>query len=213
MITEECVPKILDFGLARIEREETEPVDSEAPTVTMVEEDGLPGLTQGKSFMGTPSSMSPEQIEGKKEDFDIWIHDVNRGTKTRLPDDQFKDWSPSWSPSGEEIIFQTASESLLGGDLYKRSVDGRSPPEPLIVTTSATVSLLHWSTDGKYVIFRTTDTTGYYDISYIELSAPDRQVSFIRERYSINSARLSPDGDYVVYSSNASGRLVVLTFL
>ena len=71
MITEECVPKILDFGLARIEREETEPVDSEAPTVTMVEEDGLPSLTQGKSFMGTPSSMSPEQIEGKEEDVDI----------------------------------------------------------------------------------------------------------------------------------------------
>ena len=115
--------------------------------------------------------------------------------------------------NGAGEIFQTASESLLGGDLYKRSVDGRSPPEPLIVTTSATVSLPHWSTDGKYIIFRTTDTTGYYDILYIELSAPDRQVSFLRERYSINSARRSPDGDYVAYSSNAVGRLVVSTFL
>lgn len=173
-------------------------------------------IGQPQETVNSPAWSPDDQLVAvsaiEKEDVDIWIHDVNRGTKTRLPDDQFKDWSPSWSPSGEEIIFQTASESLLGGDLYKRSVDGRSP-EPLIVTTSATVSLPHWSTDGKYIIFRTTDTTGYYDISYIELSAPDRQVSFLRERYSINSARRSPDGDYVAYSSNASGRLVVSTFL
>ena len=37
MIANDGTPKILDFGLARIEREESEPqeIDSEAPTVTI----------------------------------------------------------------------------------------------------------------------------------------------------------------------------------
>ena len=71
MVTEEGTPKILDFGLAPVEREKMEAVDSEAPTATMKAEhvpDGLPSLTQGKGFMGTPSYMSPEQIEGKTVD-------------------------------------------------------------------------------------------------------------------------------------------------
>ena len=54
--------KVLDFGLARIEREEPVPLDRDMPTLTMDEQP--PSLTQGKGFMGTPSYMYPGQIEG-----------------------------------------------------------------------------------------------------------------------------------------------------
>ena len=71
MVTEEGTPKILDFGLAPVEREKMEAVDSEVPTATMKAEhipDRLPSLTQGKGLMGTSSYMSPEQTEGKTVD-------------------------------------------------------------------------------------------------------------------------------------------------
>ena len=64
-------PKILDFGLARIEREEPVPLDSDMPTLTMDEQP--PSLTQGKGFMGTPSYMSPEQIEGTDGELLDWF--------------------------------------------------------------------------------------------------------------------------------------------
>ena len=63
MIREDGTPKILDFGLAHIERGESVPLDSDMPTMTM-DSDVPASLTQGKGFMGTPSYMSPEQIEG-----------------------------------------------------------------------------------------------------------------------------------------------------
>ena len=63
MIREDGTPKILDFGLAHIERGEAVPLDSDVPTMTM-DSDVPPSLTQGKGSMGTPSYMSPEQIEG-----------------------------------------------------------------------------------------------------------------------------------------------------
>ena len=75
MVTEDGTPKILDFGLARIIRPESDPVDvdSETPTVTMKPGEPLPetppsSITQGRAFMGTPAYMSPEQIETKQVD-------------------------------------------------------------------------------------------------------------------------------------------------
>ena len=61
-----CLPFVSNFGLARIERGEPVPLDSDMPTMTMDEQPT--SLTRGKGFMGTPSYMSPGQIEGKKVD-------------------------------------------------------------------------------------------------------------------------------------------------
>ena len=51
MIRQDGTPKILDFGLAHIERGESVPLDSDMPTMTM-DSDVPPSLTQGKGFMG-----------------------------------------------------------------------------------------------------------------------------------------------------------------
>ena len=75
MIASDGTPKILDFGLARIVRPESETgdVDSEVPTVTMKPGEPLPempppSITQERQFMGTPAYMSPEQIETRQVD-------------------------------------------------------------------------------------------------------------------------------------------------
>jgi serine/threonine protein kinase/WD40 repeat protein len=76
MITAEDVPKILDFGLAQIDRKE---IDNEFSTLK---------LTQPGQVFGTPSYMSPEQAEGKAVDcrndifsFGVVMYEAITGTR------------------------------------------------------------------------------------------------------------------------------------
>ena len=59
MISDDGIPKVLDFGLARIATESTDDTDGGAPTVS---------LTQAGAVMGTPAYMSPEQATGNRGD-------------------------------------------------------------------------------------------------------------------------------------------------
>src|SRR5207245_651062 len=58
----ECVPKLADFGLARLEQERLGDI-SEAPAATVQR-----GQTVSGTVLGTPSYMAPEQAQGKSKE-------------------------------------------------------------------------------------------------------------------------------------------------
>lgn len=63
MVTEDGRVKVVDFGLAKL----VEPDDGGAEASTRAMQDGAPKTDEG-TIVGTPSYMSPEQVEGKKLD-------------------------------------------------------------------------------------------------------------------------------------------------
>jgi serine/threonine protein kinase len=67
MLRSDRIVKVLDFGLAKLTLQQVAPVDTEAPTESMLKTD--PGIV-----MGTAQYMSPEQARGLEVDArtDIW---------------------------------------------------------------------------------------------------------------------------------------------
>lgn len=128
---------------------------------------------------------------------DIWTYDLEARTAKRLTFDPALDSLPIWSPDGSRIIF--ASNRELKFDLYLKDANG-AQEEKVIPQDGADRFPTDWSRDGKYVLYERAP-----DLWYLRLS--DLQpVPLLKASSTLRSPRFSPDGKWVAYSSNESGR-------
>ena len=135
---------------------------------------------------------------------DIWIWEFAQRTLTRLTLDAAVDFAPLWVADGRRVIF--ASSRAGGSNLYWRAADGTSEVERL--TESPNGQFPDTITpDGKHVLFRedTTTETGS-DISAVSLQTPRTVQPIVRTMFNDRNPQVSPDGRWLAYDSNESGR-------
>ena len=137
---------------------------------------------------------------------DIWVHDLSRSTKTRLTfEDQFES-NPAWSPSGREIVYGVLASP---GRIMRRATDGTGEPV-VLVETSNFLSSADWSRDGRYLVYQELNPeTNGADIRYIELGTDGdvgEPITFLGSPAGEMFPKFSPDGRFVAYTSNESGR-------
>ncbi len=138
---------------------------------------------------------------------DIWVHDLTRSTKTRLTFEDQPEDTPAWSPSGREIAYHIEGPP---DRIIRRAADGTGEPAVLV---DAEFRLVRpdWSHDGHYLVYDEFDPSAemHNDIRYIELGADGQAgdpVMFVSSPADEQSPTLSPDGRYLAYESDQSGR-------
>ncbi|MCI0568769.1 MAG: hypothetical protein L0Z52_11400, partial [Acidobacteria bacterium] len=130
---------------------------------------------------------------------DVWIQDLARGTRTRLTFDPSFDFPSAWSPAGDRVFF---IEGLGGVSTIKsKAADGTGE-----TSTHAKGDFASLSPDGKLLAFTTRDTKSKEDLWMMSLEGDGKPVVLLqtpaRERIPV----ISPDGRYVAYISDESGR-------
>jgi Tol biopolymer transport system component len=134
---------------------------------------------------------------------DLWIQDLVRSTFTRVTSGEATTGGgfPVWTPDGRLVFRSLAGLRLL-------PVDTGGPSEPISGTTSSDYPG-SVSPDGKQLVFvrLTADTSA--DIYVASLSGDSQVRPVLNTPAYEGSARLSPDGHWIAYSSNESGRLEV----
>jgi Tol biopolymer transport system component/predicted Ser/Thr protein kinase len=130
---------------------------------------------------------------------DIWIHDFQRSTRSRLRSEGYSG-DPIWTSDAKRIIFE--SDTSGDFDIYSQPADGSRPAEVLLKRpyNQFPDSL---APDGTLAFAESNPVTG----EDIWLLSPDGKASpwLVRPFYDSNP-RFSPDGRWLAYDSDESGR-------
>jgi serine/threonine-protein kinase len=133
---------------------------------------------------------------------DIWLYDLAAGTLTRLTADGSSD-RPEWTPDGKRVLFR--SERSYESSLWWQPADGSGPVEALLkVDGGPWEGVL--APDGRTLVYRTIRPGTGQDIWYVRLHGDRTPHPIATSSFNESHPRVSPDGRWVAYTSNESGR-------
>jgi eukaryotic-like serine/threonine-protein kinase len=137
---------------------------------------------------------------------DVWLLDIARNAPTRFTFDPAEDSIPIWSPDGSLIAFVSDREGT--GNLYVKSANSAGKEELLLKTTER--KFLHdWSRDGKFIAYSSLNTSTNIDLWALPMTGDKKPFPLLQSPFVEDHARFSPDGYFIAYSSNETGRYEV----
>ena len=140
---------------------------------------------------------------------DLWLIDLDReearrfsqGSQSRLGG------KPVWSPDGSQIAFNSNRSGRTY--IYKRLATETGEEQLLYQSQGQFNEVLCWSPDGRYLIFQQASPATGWDLWMLPLDRPGTAIPYLRSRFNEYAASISPDGRWLVYTTDASGKAEV----
>jgi len=137
---------------------------------------------------------------------EIWVLDTTNGAASRLTFES-GNYTPIWSPDGRQIAFGT-QRHVQGGVInvvFRQHSNGAGQPEALVSGRYST-NPTDWSRDGRFIIYADQDVTTKADLWALPLVGDRKPIPVVRTGGVDNFGQLSPDGRWLAYTTDASGR-------
>lgn len=134
---------------------------------------------------------------------DIWLMDLTRGVPLRFTFNAALEDDPVWSPDGSLIVFNTSRDGARG--LY-RKVSSGAGNEELLVKAEAVTNGSDWSPDGRFIVFESADPRTGSDLWVVPLFGDMKPYPVLQTEFNETHGHFSPDGRWLAYVSNESGR-------
>ena len=164
--------------------------------------------TVGEPDVYAAPALSPDGARlvvgrGPAEQSALWIFDSPQGTNTRFTFGSAGVGGPVWSPDGKRIVFSSNPGGIW--DLYQKLANGAAG-EDLLLKSSENKWASDESRDGHFLLYYALDPRTKDDIWVLPLQGDRKPFLFLATPFDELNAHFSPDGDWVAYESNESGR-------
>jgi eukaryotic-like serine/threonine-protein kinase len=135
---------------------------------------------------------------------DVWTYDLTRASAERLTSDLLDQRSPIWAADGRTIYYRSDG---YGGPPNIFELRPGEPRGTMIYRGPSVDNPEDLSPDGHSMLF--TTFVGSSDVYRLPLDPVGEASPYLATRFHESSPRFSPDGAWVAYSSNISGRAEV----
>lgn len=136
---------------------------------------------------------------------DVWLMDLVRDGITRFTFDAAVDGFPIWSPDGSRIAFESRRKSG-SYDIWLKPSSGAGTEE-LLLDTPNDEWPYDWSKDGRFLLYQLTDPKTGLDLWSLPMTGTDRKPAVVvNTPFLEQNGQFSPDGRWVAYDTNESGR-------
>jgi serine/threonine protein kinase len=137
---------------------------------------------------------------------DVWLLDAARGVSTRFTFDAALDVFPVWSPDGNRVAFSSNRKGIY--NIYWKLSSGAGTDE-LLLESDQIIGPNDWSSNGRFLLFRSNDPQTGWDLWVLPFFGDKKPFPFLKTRFDERDGQISPDGKWIAYQSNESGRFEI----
>jgi serine/threonine-protein kinase len=139
-------------------------------------------------------------LEGGGDHNDVWLYDLTRETWSRFTSEGDNAF-PLWAPDGRQLTY--VSNKAGPDNMYRKSLDGSGPEERLLASDRPNYPF-SWA--AGVLAFVAPFPRTAQDIWVLRPDRPGKPSPFLETPFGEGAPAFSPDGRWLAYVSNESGR-------
>ena len=142
-------------------------------------------------------------IDNREPGADIWMWDIQRQVMNRITFGRSA--YPVWTPDGQHLVFTTFDGQSGIGSLFRQLSVAGGTPDPLLMGSNNRYAT-SFTPDGTELVFREEAGATGLDIIRLKMEQADSLESLIATPFNEFNPEISPDGRWLAFTSNESGR-------
>ncbi len=143
-------------------------------------------------------------VDPREGTIDIWLLELTRDLATRITATKLKtEYGPAWSPDGRYLVY--TADMKGPPNLYRKMLSGTGDAEELLPVGEVQYAD-DWSADGRFIVYAEAGAKTKMDLWILPLFGDRKPFPFLNTPSNEKGARFSPDGGWVAYVSDESGK-------